>query len=78
MKLTSEEKEDLFVLLENEEGYKALLKVVEMVVKAQEERVLSFPLDSDRYEQLAFQKARVEGCRKLLSELVNLKSNLRN
>lgn len=63
-KLTLEEQQDVMELTKHE-GWRPLLKMLEMLVEKQERELVTMPLDADTMP-LLFCKARSEGARKLL------------
>lgn len=70
--LSLEAREALSEMLDNEEGFSALIQTVEYFVKIEEERLLKYNL-GDGADQLVHQKARVEGSRKLANAIKELK-----
>jgi len=77
MKLTQEQKEVLQAFSESE-AYLVVLGFFEASVKFEEERLLSFGIDASSITELALMKAKLDGARKLLSDLKGLKISLRN
>lgn len=70
--LSLEVREALSEMIDNEDGFNALIQAVEYFVKIEVDRLLKFNLQ-DGADQLVHQKARVEGAYKLANAIKELK-----
>lgn len=70
MKLTQEQHEALSDLLENKEGIRVLVSLLDAIVADVEKDVITMPLTVDTEADLVHKKARAEGARKVLTSLL--------